>query len=56
VPVKGEIFLWNDLRFEVMHTTAGVVKWFKVRPINIRPKSLESTLSSAPVLDNSKTL
>jgi len=56
VPVKGEIFLWNDLRFEVMHTTAGVVKWFKVRPINIRPKSLESTLSSAPVLENSKTL
>ena len=56
VPVKGEIFLWNDLRFEVMHTTAGVVKWFKVRPINIRTKSLESTLSSAPVLDNSKTL
>jgi len=56
VPVKGEIFLWNDLRFEVMHTTAGVVKWFKVRPINIRPKSLESTLSIAPVLENSKTL
>ena len=54
VPVKGEIFLWNDLRFEVMHTTAGVVKWFKVRPINIRPKPLESTLSNAPVLNNSK--
>ena len=54
VPVKGEIFLWNDLRFEVMHTTAGVVKWFKVRPINIRPKPLEATLSNAPVLNNSK--
>lgn len=32
VPVKGESFVLKGLRFEVMHASAGVVKWFKVRP------------------------
>ncbi len=47
VPVKGEIFVLNGLRFEVMHTTAGVVKWFKVRPASHRNKSLEGHQQSA---------
>jgi magnesium and cobalt transporter len=42
VPVKGEIFVLNDLRFEVMHSTAGVVKWFKVRPAGHRAHMLEA--------------
>jgi magnesium and cobalt transporter len=54
VPIKGEMFIWNDLRFEVMHTTAGVVKWFKVRPINKRPPSTMTEQSNANGVVNSK--
>jgi magnesium and cobalt transporter len=32
VPRRGEYFEINKLRFEVMHTKAGMVKWFKVYP------------------------
>jgi len=38
VPVKGESLVLNGLRFEVMHATAGVVKWFKVRPVANKAK------------------
>ena len=33
VPRRGEHFDVNDLRFEVLHTKAGAVKWFKVYPV-----------------------
>ena len=33
VPTKGEIHVLLGLRFEVMHTRAGAVKWFKVKAI-----------------------
>jgi len=52
VPVKGEVFVLKDLRFEVMHATSGVVKWFKVRstPTLGRSKSSEvQFLENAPV-------
>jgi magnesium and cobalt transporter len=32
VPVRGEVHLLGGLRFEVMHTRGGAVKWFKVSP------------------------
>ncbi len=32
VPRRGEHFDWMQLRFEVLHTKAGAVKWFKVYP------------------------
>jgi len=32
VPRRGEFFDVSDQRFEVMHTKAGAVKWFKVYP------------------------
>jgi magnesium and cobalt transporter len=54
VPVKGEFFIWNDLRFEVMHTTAGVVKWFKVRPIHKKPNSTVAVQSKVRPYVNSK--
>ena len=31
VPRRGEIFVLGSLKFEVMHTKSGVVKWFRVR-------------------------
>ena len=31
VPRKGEIFVLGTLKFEVMHTKSGAVKWFRVR-------------------------
>ena len=31
VPRRGEIFLLGALKFEVMHTKSGAVKWFRVR-------------------------
>ncbi len=54
VPVKGEFFIWNDLRFEVMHTTAGVVKWFKVRPLHKKSNSTAAVQSKAHPYVNSK--
>ena len=33
VPTKGESHVLLGLRFEVMHTRAGAVKWFKVKAI-----------------------
>ena len=33
VPRRGEHFDWMQLRFEVLHTKAGAVKWFKVYPV-----------------------
>ena len=33
VPVKGESHVLVGLRFEVMHTRAGAVKWFKVKAV-----------------------
>ena len=33
VPVRGETLEMGGLRFEVMLTRAGAVKWFKVRPL-----------------------
>lgn len=33
VPRRGEHFEWMQWRFEVLHTKAGAVKWFKVYPI-----------------------
>ena len=32
VPRRGEHFEINKLRFEVLHTRGGAVKWFKVYP------------------------
>jgi magnesium and cobalt transporter len=32
VPKRGEHFEINQLRFEVLHTRGGAVKWFKVYP------------------------
>jgi magnesium and cobalt transporter len=32
VPVRGEVHMLAGLRFEVMHTRGGAVKWFKVSP------------------------
>ena len=32
VPRRGEFFDVSEQRFEVMHTKAGAVKWFKVYP------------------------
>lgn len=32
VPRRGEAHVMGDWRFEVMHTRAGAVKWFKVMP------------------------
>ena len=32
VPRRGEVHLLGAWRFEVMHTRAGAVKWFKVTP------------------------
>jgi len=46
VPVKGEIFVLKGLRFEVMHSTAGVVKWFKVRPSANRAKPAEGEMAA----------
>jgi len=40
VPVKGESHVLMGLRFEVMHTRAGAVKWFKVKAL---PKDLHPT-------------
>ena len=34
VPRRGEIFLLGALKFEVMHTKSGAVKWFRVRKQN----------------------
>ena len=31
VPRRGEIFILGSLKFEVMHTKSGAVKWFRVR-------------------------
>lgn len=31
VPRRGEIFVLGTLKFEVMHTKSGAVKWFRVR-------------------------
>lgn len=42
VPVKGESLDLNGLKFEVMHATAGVVKWFKVRPLSSHAKLLHA--------------
>jgi len=33
VPRRGEYFEINPLRFEVLHTRGGAVKWFKVYPL-----------------------
>jgi len=33
VPRRGEYFEINHLRFEVLHTRGGAVKWFKVYPL-----------------------
>ncbi len=33
VPRRGEHFEINKLRFEVLHTRGGAVKWFKVYPV-----------------------
>lgn len=33
VPLRGEIYMHGKLRFEVMHTKSGVVKWFRVRRV-----------------------
>ena len=35
VPRRGEHFEINKLRFEVLHTRGGAVKWFKVYPAPI---------------------
>ena len=32
VPRRGEIFVLGGLRFLVMHTKGGAVRWFKVTP------------------------
>jgi magnesium and cobalt transporter len=34
VPVRGEVHVLGGLRFEVMHTRGGAVKWFKVSPLD----------------------
>lgn len=34
VPVRGEVHELGGLRFEVMHTRGGAVKWFRVSPSN----------------------
>jgi magnesium and cobalt transporter len=39
VPSKGESHVLMGLRFEVMHTRAGAVKWFKVKPLPPTPSS-----------------
>jgi magnesium and cobalt transporter len=36
VPRRGEHFDWMQLRFEVLHTKAGAVKWFKVYPVALK--------------------
>lgn len=33
VPRRGEHYEMNQLRFEVLHTRGGAVKWFKVYPV-----------------------
>jgi len=33
VPTKGEHHDINGLRFEVMHSKSGVVKWYRVKKI-----------------------
>jgi magnesium and cobalt transporter len=33
VPQKGEQFILAGLRFQVLHTKGGAVKWFKVSPV-----------------------
>jgi magnesium and cobalt transporter len=40
VPRRGEHFEINKLRFEVLHTRGGAVKWFKVYPV---PPAKEQT-------------
>ena len=39
VPRRGERFDVNELRFEVLHTKAGAVKWFKVYPVPVEPEA-----------------
>jgi magnesium and cobalt transporter len=34
VPLRGETFELAGLRFVVLHTRAGVVRWFKVSPVS----------------------
>ncbi len=34
VPVRGEVHELGGLRFEVMHTRGGAVKWFRVSPVS----------------------
>jgi magnesium and cobalt transporter len=41
VPRRGEYFDVDEQRFEVMHTKAGAVKWFKVYPSPANTPSLE---------------
>ena len=35
VPRKGEVWMRLGWRFEVLHTRAGSVKWFKVKPVAV---------------------
>lgn len=40
VPKRGEHFDFNNLRFEVLHSRGGAVKWFKVYPAPVhKPQS-----------------
>jgi magnesium and cobalt transporter len=46
VPHRGETYELAGLRFVVLHTRAGVVRWFKVSPVT--PLAPVPTVQSGP--------
>jgi magnesium and cobalt transporter len=48
VPRRGELFEINGLRFQVLLTKAGAVKWFKVFAVQVNAAQTPQQTDKAP--------
>jgi magnesium and cobalt transporter len=54
VPKRGEQFELGGLRFVVLHTRGGAVKWFKVSPVSDAAGAMNAASSPASTASNAK--